>query len=177
MRLRDSLAKGSERQSERDNVDRPAGQELRDVGIGLDQRRELRPFLSHEVRTDELLEPFESHPPAQQVYCVTGSTRAAIGELLTVNRRRESELQQQSTHIVGQSLGRSGVEDGPRPSVDAAVTLKELGDKDRDGAKIPRSDKGGYALVESPFPLQATVSKEEPHSFRWLPAVMPDRPD
>jgi hypothetical protein len=87
MCLRDSLPKWLERQSQGDNVDRSTCQELRDVGIAFDQLRELSPFLSHEVRTNELLEPFESHAPTQQVYRVTGSTRATIGELLTVNRR------------------------------------------------------------------------------------------
>jgi hypothetical protein len=47
--------------------------------------------------------------------------------------------------------------------MNTAVTLKELGEKYRDGVLVPTINQFGQSLVAGRFPLQAALFEQETH--------------
>src|SRR5690349_17156449 len=115
------------------------------------------------MRTDDLLEPSIRLAPAYQVDREAGSERAAIAEGFAVNRGGETELQQETSHVLGQLARRRGVENRTRPPVNAAVALKQLGDQNAQRPQVPVVHERGNLLFEGSLPLQPALLEEEPH--------------
>jgi hypothetical protein len=129
------------------------------------------------MRPNDLLEPSKGDSSAEEIDREAGSAPTAIGELLPVNRRGKTQLQQQAAHILGKTLGRGGVEDGPAVAMDATIALKQLRDQDGEGTNIPGFDDTRNSLVEGPLALQTADIEQKPYRAGGLPTINPNRAD
>src|SRR4029450_4088940 len=168
IRLGDRPSDRSQRQRYGDDVHRAACEEGRPGIDFLRQRVQVGALATHQMRADDLIEPLERNLSAQQIDRVARSLGPPVGELLPMDRRWESQLQQQGPQLLRQARGRGGIEDGRGGGMDAPVTLEELCDEDGDGAEVPAIDLEGYSLVEGPLASQPALLEEESHGFRWL---------
>src|SRR4030095_3684549 len=122
---------------------------------------------------DRFGESGESRASAHDLDREPRSMRPAIPEGLAMKGRRDPELQEQTTHILGQSTRRGRVEDRPAAGMDAAVPLKQLRHQNRDGLAVPGIHERRDALVQRSLTAKPARLEEEAHRPARLAAIPP----
>ena len=164
-------------QGGRNHIDRAAGEHASRPLVGCQETVECDSLVSDQVGAHGLGESGISVAASEEVDRIADAAPAPVCELLAVNRRWDSKLEEQSADVPGQTFRRRGVIDGSRLYVNATVTLKHLSHETGHRSMIPAVDDRGHPLVGRDLSLEPAGLEQERHGVRRPCPINANGPD